>query len=967
VTAEASTVAIALGNGDGTFQDPLRSTFSASFYGQALLAAGYLDADSNIDLVVVPYTSGTPSPLFVMRGNGDGTFTVSATPSVPVGDHRVAVADLNGDSHPDILVTNTGAGTLSVLLGDSSASFAAGRMDFAVGASPSGLAVGDVNGDSKLDVVVTVPFFVSVLKGSGDGTFQAAYQYPTGYPAGPVATTDLNGDGRQDVVVPSGVFCCGQIPNFSVFLAEPGGVLAERADYFGPSGATAIAVADLDGDGTTDFVVASGDGVEVVRGLVGSQVLAAPVAPIGGFVVADVDENGRSDLISQSGTAVLAYRSTGTGTLQPITLSTFSDSVSVQAAGDFNGDGHVDLIVVQTSYPNSIFLLAGHGDGTFGPPVSWGTSVVPGFGEVGDFNGDGFLDFVITGQYDQQFHVYLGNGDGTFQSPMTLTVSTGIAILRAVDLNGDGKTDILAISYPGFGQGTLFELLGSATGLGSATALSVAGSSFDVFDLDGDLAPDLIVAGGANVALYRGKGDGSFEPPIYIGLAGAPQRAAAGDFDHDGIPDIATIQSGHISLLHGLGGLAFETPTDQFVGGGNPIGLRAVDVSGGGVPDLVLTLVDNGGSNVQTVLFQAAVLAANRPQDQTTCLGSTVTLKTAASGYGPVTYQWRRGGTPLSDGPGITGTTTPVLTIAAGAPGDQGSYDVVVTDLCTTATSDAATVTLSAPLPAPTIGPASVPPGVGTITVSIASPAPAGGALVHVNGPYGSLVLTIAAGTTSAVFGIGTSPGTSFVITADVTINGCTSALGTRTISVDFNDVPAGNPFREFVNTLSRDGVTAGCGNGNFCPDDPVTRAQMAVFLLISDEGPAYVPPPCSAPTFSDVPCSSGFARWIDELAARDVTSGCAPGLYCPGGSVTREQMAVFVLRTHDGPSYVPPPCTGTPIFNDVPCSSPFSPWIQELYNRGVVTGCGSGNFCPTATVSRAQMAVFLVGTFALH
>ena len=87
---------------------------------------------------------------------------------------------------------------------------------------------------------------------------------------------------------------------------------------------------------------------------------------------------------------------------------------------------------------------------------------------------------------------------------------------------------------------------------------------------------------------------------------------------------------------------------------------------------------------------------------------------------------------------------------------------------------------------------------------------------------------------------------------------------------------------------------------------------------------------------FADVPASSPFCRWIEELARRGVVGGCGGGNYCPGRTVTREQMAVFVLRTLD-PTLDPPACT-TPIYNDVPATSPFCRWIEELTRRGVVT-----------------------------
>ena len=114
---------------------------------------------------------------------------------------------------------------------------------------------------------------------------------------------------------------------------------------------------------------------------------------------------------------------------------------------------------------------------------------------------------------------------------------------------------------------------------------------------------------------------------------------------------------------------------------------------------------------------------------------------------------------------------------------------------------------------------------------------------------------------------------------------------------------------------------------------------------------------------FPDVPVSSPFCRWVEELARRGVVSGCGGGTTA-SASATREQMAVFVLRTLD-PTLDPPACT-TPVFADVPASSAFCRWIEELVRRGVVTGCGGGNYCPTADVSREQMSVFLAVTFGL-
>ena len=186
-------------------------------------------------------------------------------------------------------------------------------------------------------------------------------------------------------------------------------------------------------------------------------------------------------------------------------------------------------------------------------------------------------------------------------------------------------------------------------------------------------------------------------------------------------------------------------------------------------------------------------------------------------------------------------------------------------------------------------------------------------------------------------------------------------------IGGSFDDVLSTSPFYRFIETLLHNAVTGGCSATSYCPGSNTTREQMAVFVLLSKEGAGYQPAPCVSPNlFSDVPDTSPFCRYIEELANRGVVAGCAPNRYCPTDNVTREQMSVFVLRTLD-PALAPPACVaGSEMFNDVPSTSPFCRWIEELANRGVVTGCGGGAYCPIAPVTREQMGVFLSVTFGL-
>ena len=166
--------------------------------------------------------------------------------------------------------------------------------------------------------------------------------------------------------------------------------------------------------------------------------------------------------------------------------------------------------------------------------------------------------------------------------------------------------------------------------------------------------------------------------------------------------------------------------------------------------------------------------------------------------------------------------------------------------------------------------------------------------------------------------------------------------------------------------TFFHNGVMDGCASGWFCPFWSVPREEMALFVLKAAQ-PAFVPPACvaGAERFVDVPASSPYCRWIEELARRGVVGGCGGGNYCPQRVVSREALAVYLLVTREGTGYAPPAC-GTPLFVDVPAASAFCRWIEELARRGIVTGCGNGRYCPGSGVTREQMSVFLAVTFGL-
>jgi hypothetical protein len=213
-----------------------------------------------------------------------------------------------------------------------------------------------------------------------------------------------------------------------------------------------------------------------------------------------------------------------------------------------------------------------------------------------------------------------------------------------------------------------------------------------------------------------------------------------------------------------------------------------------------------------------------------------------------------------------------------------------------------------------------------------------------------------------------TRPAIHWDATALETVNvGPTTKTWTLHVGNSFTDVVTTSPFYRFVETLLHKGVTGGCGPTTYCPANSTTREQMAVFVLVAKEGAGYTPAACTPPNlFTDVPETSPFCRFIEELANRTVVTGCGTNLYCPSSPVTREQMAIFVLRTLD-PTLNPPLCVaGSEMFTDVPSTSAFCRWIEELARRGVVTGCAPNTYCPADPVTREQMGVFLSATFGL-
>lgn len=358
-----------------------------------------------------------------------------------------------------------------------------------------GLAVADLNSDGKPDLVVSNlagpnqsgDGVLGVLLGNGDGTFKPALTFGSGgYGASSVVVADINGDGMPDVLVANTCVSSNDCTNgtVSVFLGKGNGTFRPPVTYSsGGQSAVSVAVADVNGDGKLDLLVANQSGENNGDGSVG------------------------------------VLLGNGNGTFRPPVTYDAGDSVtSSLAVADLKGNGKQDLVVTNSGHA-TVNVLLGNGDGTFQAAVVYSTGgEIPVSVAVADVNGDGKPDLIVANWYSGTLGVLLGNGDGTFQAAATYS-SGGSSpdSVVAKDVNGDGKLDLVAAncgsSQNGYGCGEPDGVVSVLLGYGDGTfqpAVAFSSGAFNdisvaVADVNGDGKLDILVGnqGGGN------NGDGS--------------------------------------------------------------------------------------------------------------------------------------------------------------------------------------------------------------------------------------------------------------------------------------------------------------------------------------------------------------------------------------------------------------------------------------------------------------------------
>jgi hypothetical protein len=666
-----SQLQVLLGQPDGSFVkgEPLSLPGAAT-----RLLTGDFNNDSIPDLVALVQnndtTNGNTTSTLLLVGQGDGSFVLNPENPLPDGLTPFLAGDFDGDDRADLVAASTGflpilgqtTGSVQLYKGAGDGSFALTEELF-LQAGVANVLTGDFNGDGTPDLAAVTFSYrqdggppttssVSVFLGQRAGSFAPAVQaFSLDFPTNLLAA-DFNGDGKTDLVTTS-----YDGSSVAVFLSQGNGSFTEAAPSALPGRVKDLVAADLNGDHRQDLVVvpllssgnvATKDSAEVLLGR-GDGTFEVPTAAaldstVTGLVAGDFNGDGLTDFAagtsfstaSSVSSALVLLEGQGGGSFTAATGAPVLSGVTPLLAGDFDQDGHTDLIV--HSDDGQTRVLLGKGDGTFtnaGSLPMPGNLGTPTAVTEGDFNGDGIPDLAFSADeahdsgtpvFASDVFLLLGAGDGTFRIAGGESVLGSVTSLVADDFNGDGNLDLAALTTvtdPSIPSTTteIAVLQGHGDGFLNVVAtipVLNAIAPLLVGDFNGDGLPDLAIRTRTvdsamdstvnAVQFLLGQADGSFVPGNPLSLPAGVTAVLAGDFNGDGRTDLAVgVQSADASTSaitssvelftsQQDGSFAISTPISL------PFGWRpllAGDFNGDGRTDIAgATTLDQGGLSI---------------------------------------------------------------------------------------------------------------------------------------------------------------------------------------------------------------------------------------------------------------------------------------------------------------------------------------------------------------------------------
>ncbi len=561
------TISVYLGKPDGTFQAPSTLSTGSASAPTGIVAADF-NGDGKLDLAA---TLNGANNVMVFPGTGTGTFNSPVTFSVGTGPIALVAADFNGDKKLDLAVANNTASSVTILINNSSSgsiSFTTGStISSGLGLNPTCIIAADFNGDKKVDLAVgsSGSNEVSVMLGTGSGTFGAPINDNASQPVWSVAAADFDKDGKLDLV-------SGGIFGVALQLGNGDGTF-QALNFLGvPAGAHALFPLDVNGDKKVDLITVDFDkfdGQTTISVLINTTTIIGnptfafpPNAYATGYqpraiAIADFNFDGKLDaLVTGSGSNLVSVLlGDGKGHFDPRSSTHIgAGACEFMTTADFNNDHKPDVAFSCTNGNIQVFL--GKGTGVFNAPITLTAGNFPQGIVAADFNGDGFLDLAVANKSSNNISVFLNNKAGGFNAPATYATGNAPVGLTAGNLTLAGHVDLAVVNqndstlqiFPGSASGTF----GSPATYGLPANGTPAGIVAGDFNNDGKL--DLAVAnvGASSVSILLNN-SGTFPTHSDISISGQPTRIAIASLRNNGVLDLVTGAAaiGEVAVLLG--------------------------------------------------------------------------------------------------------------------------------------------------------------------------------------------------------------------------------------------------------------------------------------------------------------------------------------------------------------------------------------------------------------------------------